>query len=154
MKHKLEAGTEKLWKSDKLSCEKPYTLDCVFCVGWGPNESVGAFFYGNRICVQDFTHILQSVNHNWDNNVTRWYNQWEWDCNSHVNATYYDVNLKHVFNLNGGPTQYCYFHRVSWNLTPMTNEGCVYWLNYHNLRLTKLKLSLSVLWRHIEGAEV
>jgi hypothetical protein len=43
-----------------------------------------------------------------------------------VNATYYDLNLKHMFNLNGGPTQYCYFHRVSWNLTPVTNKGCVY----------------------------
>jgi len=89
MKHKLEAGSDKLWKSDKLSCGKPYTLDCVFCVGWGPNESVSAFFlYGKRICVQDFTHILQSVNHNWDKIVTRWYNQWEWERNSIVNATY------------------------------------------------------------------
>ena len=35
------------------------------------------FFNGNRIHVQDFTHILQSINHNWDNNVRRWYNQWE-----------------------------------------------------------------------------
>jgi len=52
-------------------------LDYVFCVCWGPNESVSAFFYGNRIRVQDFSHILQSINHNWDNNVTRWYDQWE-----------------------------------------------------------------------------
>ena len=43
-----------------------------------------------------------------------------------MNATYYDVNIKHVFNLNGGSAQYCYFCGVSWNLTPVTNEGCVY----------------------------
>ena len=57
MKYKLEAGSDKLWKSEKLSCEKPYTLDCVFCVGWGLNESVGAFF----CMVTEFVFSISSI---------------------------------------------------------------------------------------------
>ena len=46
------------------------------------------------------------INNNWDNNVARsmlwWYDLSERSYTDRRNATYYDVNLKVVFDSNGG----------------------------------------------------
>jgi hypothetical protein len=77
IQHKLEAGTEKIWSLINLAVKSPIHWTVCFVYVGDQVKVLMLFFYGNRICVQDFTHFLQSFSHNWDNNVIRWYNQWE-----------------------------------------------------------------------------
>ena len=53
---------------------------------------------------------MLEINPQWDNNVNRsfiWrYDNWDDSYESRRNVTYYNVNIRLVFNLNGGPSNY------------------------------------------------
>jgi hypothetical protein len=105
-----------------------YINRSLYCGRFGtsiPRKVLSPFFYGNGIGMDLVIRLLFDCNEYFmyedERCIRQWYGMFSVDRVLRRRGSYYDLNAKHVLNLDGQPCQYTWY--VGWRRTAYGYDG-------------------------------